>query len=171
MRRRQIACWISSHPDVNYETKSHLFLKQHQLIHPVTEGNWAVTKIKLMLSQYTKRPRGIREVDMVESQTLPNDEPCIIVYRPEGCPGVRAANMRYLAPCLYRHSVFWGLVSISIRCPKHTRSATWFHMAFSLILFQFQYISKFSVKEILSSKSMPFVDGNVEHTTGYTTVG
>ena len=79
VNRRRIPCLISSHPHVNYETNPLLFLKQHQIIHPGTGVNWAMTKIKLMLSQYTKRPRGIREVDMVESQTVPTDEPCIIV--------------------------------------------------------------------------------------------
>jgi hypothetical protein len=61
----------------------------------MTEVNLAVKKIKLMLSQHMKRPRGIREVDMLESQTVPTDEPCLIVSIPEGTPAVREANIRF----------------------------------------------------------------------------
>jgi hypothetical protein len=71
------------------------FCKQRQIIRPVTEVNLALTKIKLMLSQYMKRPGGIREVDMFESQTMPTDEPCIIVSIPEGSLAIREANMRF----------------------------------------------------------------------------
>jgi hypothetical protein len=79
----------------DFVTLPRLFLQQRQIIRHMTEMNLALTKIKLMLSQYMNRPRGIREVDMLESHTVPTNEPCIIVSIPEGSPATREANMRY----------------------------------------------------------------------------